>query len=242
MCASWPSRASSARSSAGSSGSFCGVQLQRQAGAVVDQDVAVAVEDVAARGDHLVFAGAVVLGLGQVLARRRAPAGSRAGRRGPRRARRRRRRAPRSAAPGAAGAGAIVRVAGTRLLGPQHRRPPAAPHAPGSSTRAGRSDAPQAEVDRPAEDEGEDALDQHVADDQAADGGVDPRASARRRRSRARRTGSGPCRAAAAPAGCGSRSARGRGRRGSRSRAGPASRRRAARSAGSRAGSRPRSR
>jgi hypothetical protein len=49
-------------------GQFLGVQLQRQAGAVVDQDVAGAVEDVATRSDHLVLAGAVVLGLGQILA------------------------------------------------------------------------------------------------------------------------------------------------------------------------------
>ena len=48
-------------------GQFRGVQLQRQAGAVVDQDFAVAVEDVAARGDHFELAGAVVLRLGQVL-------------------------------------------------------------------------------------------------------------------------------------------------------------------------------
>ena len=48
-------------------GQFGGVQLQRQAGPVVNQDIAVAVEDVAARGDHFVLAGAVVLGLGQVL-------------------------------------------------------------------------------------------------------------------------------------------------------------------------------
>ena len=48
-------------------GQFLGVELERQAGAVVDQDVAVAVEDVAARGDHFELAGAVVLRLGQVL-------------------------------------------------------------------------------------------------------------------------------------------------------------------------------
>ena len=48
-------------------GQLLGVELERQAGAVVDQDVAVAVEDVAARGDLFVLASAVVLGLGQVL-------------------------------------------------------------------------------------------------------------------------------------------------------------------------------
>ena len=48
-------------------GQFRGVELQRQAGPVVDEDVAVAVEDVAARREHPVFAGAVVLRLGQVV-------------------------------------------------------------------------------------------------------------------------------------------------------------------------------
>ena len=43
-----------------------------------------------------------------------------------------------------------------------------------SSTSAGPDQAAQPDVDRPAEEEGEDALDQHVADDEDADVGVDP--------------------------------------------------------------------
>ena len=226
--------------SAGSSGSFwvfsCSARLVR----LSTRTLPVAVEDVAARGDHFVLAGAVVLGLGQVLG-----AGEdlevpepeeEHGEEGHGEA----------AEDGAAQRQTRRRDLSlerryTALLRSQHRRPPRAPH--GRLLDQGRAQKPlQAQIDRPAEDEGVDGLDQHVADDQAADRAVDRRASARPRRSRARRTRSARRRAAAAPGRCGSRSARGRRRPGSRSPAAPAKRRRAARPAGSRAGTRPRSR
>src|SRR4051812_24209851 len=57
----------------------------------------------------------------------------------------------------------------TPLLGSQHRRRATAPHRRLDQRRA--EQAPQAEVDRPAEEEGVDGLDQQVADDEAADRG-----------------------------------------------------------------------
>ena len=110
------SRASSARRSPRSAGQLARVDLEGEAGAVGDQDLAVAVEDLAARGADPELAGAVVLRFGQVLCRRSAPAGTRGGRRGPRRGPARRRRRWRCAAPaGCSSGGRVRRSAGTSV-------------------------------------------------------------------------------------------------------------------------------
>ena len=122
-------------------GQLLGADLERQAGPVADQDVAVAVEDLAARGAdlgtqrvRLLFASArYLLPASTCSAQRRKKSTAEEGQREA--------ADDGDAAAPSPGCRATARpIAGTSaLLGSQHGRLPAAPHGRGSSTSAGRT-------------------------------------------------------------------------------------------------------
>src|SRR5215212_936388 len=170
MCASSPSRTSSARSSAGSSGSFCGFSCSARL-VRLSTSTSPLRSRMSPRGAislnsrvRLFFASARYLSPESTcrFQSRKKRTAKRTMPTPPTTATRSERRLPRG----------MWSFRANIVLGSQHRRSPVAPHQ--RLLDQGRPQRPShPEVDRPAAEEGEDALQQDVADDQGADRGVE---------------------------------------------------------------------